>query len=118
MNNENNAIKKELNPEPKFKIGDDVWAIISPNTLAFSKVAGLVYEKEENALVFKAYWIGSNNNGKAYKLVFATLAEAEEALSVLNKDLAELEALAGLSNAVEEFVKNLEKDSKNGSQEK
>ena len=117
MNNENNAIKKELNPEPKFKIGDDVWVITSPNTLAFSRVAGLVYEKEENALVFKAYWIGSNN-GKAYKLVFATLAEAEEALSVLNKDFAGLKALVGLSNAVEEFVKHLEKDSKNGSQEK
>ena len=117
MNNENNAIKKELNPEPKFKIGDDVWVIVSPDTLVFSKVAGLVYKKEENALVFKAYWVGGNNDGKAYKLVFATLAEAEEALSVLNKDFAELEALVGLSNAVEEFVKHLGKDSKNGSQE-
>ena len=117
MNNENNAIKKELNPEPKFKIGDDVWVIISPDTLVFSKVAGLVYEKDENALVFKAYWVGGNNDGKAYKLVFATLAEAEEALSVLNKDLAELEALAELSYSVEEFVKHLGKDSKNGSQE-
>ena len=63
------------------------------------------------------YWIGGNNNGKAYKLVFATLAEAEEALSVVNKNFAELKALAGLNNAVEEFIKHLERDSENGSQE-
>ncbi len=78
--NEKENTTENYNSEPKFKLGDEVWAVIGDSLLVFGKVVGIGYYRKNKKLSFCGYWVGGANYDGFCRFVFKNLADAERQL--------------------------------------
>ena len=78
--NEKENTTENYNSEPKFKLGDEVWAVIGDSHLVFGKVVGIGYCRKNKKLSFGGYWVGGANYDGFCRFVFKNLADAERQL--------------------------------------
>ena len=111
MNNEQNASTKNNDISvvtPKFKIGDDVWAVMGTDShdtkivIAHVKIAGVLYQRGNGVTKFNGYQFGATPSNAICDptKIFETLEEAEryadenaDALIAKSKGIAKVSAL-------------------------